>query len=181
MEVYILNYVPAHFHMTLPGLFQVNHDIFLCPGEPTSKLGGIFQACGRLHWGRHIHLCRHPRLQVGENSHPTTNSNLRTYLSFNHFLTEDPKECGPWRRRDWSQAWMYHGMMWENIDFILCQCVIITLCMEKVFSFLFLMKMTLNTQAKPTLTHMALAKLVQKEKVLLQRRYSWQSLNLWLC
>ena len=32
------------------------------------------------------------------------------------------------------------------------------------------MKMTLNTQAKPTLTHMALAKLVQKEKVLLQRR-----------
>ena len=44
--------------------------------------------------------------------------------------------------------------------------------MEKVFSFFFLMKMTLNTQAKPTLTHMALAKLVQKEKVLLQRRYS---------
>ena len=104
---------------------------FLCPGEPTSKLGGLCQACGRLHWGRHIHLCWHPRLQVGENSHPTTNSNLRTYLSFNHFLTEDPKECGPWRRRDWSQAWMYHGMMWENIDFILCQCVLFKLCTRR--------------------------------------------------
>ena len=106
---------------------------FLCPGEPTSKLGGICQACGRLHWGRHIHLCWHSRLQVGENSHPTTNSNLRTYLSFNHCLTEDPKECGPWRRRDWSQAWMYHGMMWENIDFILCQYVLVKLWRKKAF------------------------------------------------
>ena len=76
VRVYIINYVPAHFHMTLPENFQVNHDIFLCPGEPTSKLGGICQACGRLHWGRHIHLCWHPRLQVGENSHPTTSSNI---------------------------------------------------------------------------------------------------------
>ena len=67
------------------------------------------------------------------------------------------------------------NVSWDDVRkhrFILCQCVIIKLCMEKVFSFLFLMKMTLNTQAKPTLTHMALAKLVQKEKVLLQRRYS---------
>ena len=65
------------------------------------------------------------------------------------------------------------NVSWDDVRkhrFILCQCVIIKLCMEKVFSIL--IKMTLHTQAKPTLTHMALANLVQKEKVLLQRRSS---------
>ena len=37
---------------------------FHISGEPTGKLGGIRQACGRLHRGGHLHLRGHTRLQV---------------------------------------------------------------------------------------------------------------------